>query len=77
VIASSTGTKGTAGLAAAILTTVALTACGTNLECDGHACVDNYKRDMALGGTVVRCPDGSWSHAGGLSDVCSGHRRKP
>ena len=57
----------------AILAALALGACSTNLECDGHACIDNYKRDMALGGRVVQCHDGTWSHGGGLSSACSGH----
>ena len=47
--------------------------CAGNLECDGHACIGDWKRDMALGGTVVQCADGSWSHAGGLHGVCSAH----
>jgi hypothetical protein len=58
---------------AALLTALALAACSTNLECDGHACIGNWKRDMALGGTVVHCADGAWSHAGGLGDPCAGH----
>jgi hypothetical protein len=52
---------------------MAVAGCATNLECNGHPCVGDYKRDMALGGTVVRCADGTWSHAGGLSGACAGH----
>ena len=55
-----------------VLVALALSGCATNLECDGHACVGNWKRDIALGGTVVRCADGRWSHAGGLNGVCAG-----
>jgi hypothetical protein len=51
----------------------ALAGCADNLECNGHACVGDWKRDMALGGTVVRCADGKWSHAGGLGGACAGH----
>lgn len=60
----------------AVLAALALGACAGNLECDGHACVGDWKREMALGGTVVQCVDGSWSHAGGLPGACSGHRGK-
>jgi hypothetical protein len=56
-----------------VLAGVSLAGCASNLECNGHACVGNWKRDMALGGTVIQCADGSWSHAGGLHGVCSGH----
>jgi hypothetical protein len=49
-----------------------LPGCATNLECKGHACVGNWKRDIALGGTVVQCADGAWSHAGGLKGACAG-----
>jgi hypothetical protein len=63
-------------LVAVVLVALALGGCAGNLECDGHACVGNWKRDMALGGTVVQCADGSWSHAGGLHGVCSGHGGK-
>lgn len=59
--------------AAAVLATLALAGCAGNLECDGHACTGDWKRDMALGGTVVHCADGTWSHAGGLGGACSGH----
>jgi len=55
-----------------VLSVLAVSGCATNLECDGHACVGDWKRDMALGGTVVRCADGTWSHAGGLGGVCAG-----
>ncbi|MGA2012726.1 MAG: hypothetical protein ABSH51_19640 [Solirubrobacteraceae bacterium] len=55
-----------------VLAVLALSGCASNLECAGHACVGDWKRDMALGGTVVRCADGSWSHAGGLDGACSG-----
>lgn len=58
---------------AAVLAALTLAGCATNLECDGHACTGAWKRDIALGGTVVRCADGTWSHAGGLKGVCSGH----
>ena len=51
----------------------ALAGCADNLECNGHPCVGDWKRDMALGGTVVRCTDGKWSHAGGLGDACAGY----
>ena len=50
-----------------------LAGCAGNLECDGHACIGSWKRDMALGGSVVECADGAWSHAGGLGDACAGH----
>jgi hypothetical protein len=63
-------------LIAVVLASLILGGCAGNEECDGHACVGNWKRDMALGGTVVHCPDGSWSHAGGLGDACAGHERK-
>jgi hypothetical protein len=62
--------------AAVVVLTLALTGCAGNLECDRHPCVGNWKRDMALGGSVVHCPDGTWSHAGGLGNACSGHARK-
>jgi hypothetical protein len=55
-----------------VLLVFALSGCASNLECDGHACVGDWKRDMALGGAVVRCADGNWSHAGGLGGACSG-----
>jgi hypothetical protein len=55
------------------LAALALGGCAGNLECDGHPCVDNWKRDIALGGAVVQCADHDWSHAGGLGGVCSGH----
>ncbi|HTT29057.1 MAG TPA: hypothetical protein VMG37_11645 [Solirubrobacteraceae bacterium] len=63
-------------LIAAMLAAFALAGCASNAECNGHACTGDWKRDMALGGTVVHCPDGSWSHAGGLGDACAGHERK-
>jgi hypothetical protein len=55
------------------LAALALAGCASNDECDGHACVGSWKRDIFLGGSVVRCADGTWSHAGGLSGVCKGH----
>jgi hypothetical protein len=58
---------------AAVLIALAFAGCAVNLECDRHACVGDWKRDMALGGTVVRCADGAWSHAGGLGDACQGY----
>jgi hypothetical protein len=58
---------------AAAVAALALAACAGNLECSGHACVGDWKRDMALGGLVVHCADGKWSHAGGLGDACAGH----
>jgi hypothetical protein len=60
----------------AMLAALTLAGCTGNLECNGHPCVGEWKRDMALGGTVVQCADGSWSHAGGLQGACSGHQRK-
>jgi hypothetical protein len=57
----------------AVLAALVLAACAGNQECDGHPCVGDWKRDMALGGTVVRCADGSWSHGGGLGGACAGH----
>jgi hypothetical protein len=63
-------------LIAVALAGFALAGCAGNLECDGHACIGAWKRDMALGGKVVQCPDGSWSHGGGLGDACGGHERK-
>lgn len=64
---------------AGLLAVLVLAGCATNEECDGHACVGSWKRDIALGGTVVRCADGTWSHGGGLGGVCSGHggQRQP
>jgi hypothetical protein len=62
--------------AAAALLALVLAGCAGNLECDGHACVGDWKRDMALGGTVVQCADGDWSHAGGLGKACAGHGGK-
>jgi hypothetical protein len=59
-----------------VLAALALAGCAGNYECNGHPCTGDWKRDMALGGTVVRCPDGSWSHAGGLQGTCAGHKRK-
>lgn len=59
--------------AAAVLAALVLAGCAGNLECNGHPCVGDWKRDMALGGTVVQCADGAWSHAGGLGGACSGH----
>jgi hypothetical protein len=56
----------------ALLAVLVLAGCAGNLECDGHACVGDWKRDMALGGNVVHCADGAWSHAGGLGDACAG-----
>ena len=58
------------------LAALVLAGCAGNEECDGHPCAGDWKRDMALGGTVVQCPDGSWSHGGGLEDACTGHERK-
>jgi len=58
---------------AAVLAGLALAACAGNDECDGHACIGAWKRDMALGGTVVQCADGAWSHGGGLGGACAGH----
>jgi hypothetical protein len=63
-------------LIAAALAALALAGCASNAECDGHACIGSWKRDMALGGTVVHCPDGSWSHGGGLGAACAGHETK-
>jgi hypothetical protein len=60
-------------LAAATLAALTISACAGNVECNGHECVGSWKRDMALGGSVVQCADGQWSHAGGLGGVCSGH----
>jgi hypothetical protein len=61
---------------AVVLAALILAGCAGNEECDGHPCSGNWKRDIALGGKVVHCPDGSWSHAGGLGDACAGHERK-
>jgi len=52
---------------------LALAGCAGNVECNGHPCVGSWKRDMALGGSVVQCADGKWSHAGGLGHACFGH----
>jgi hypothetical protein len=70
--------KGTS-LVASVVVAATLAACADNYECDGHPCVGNWKRDMALGGSVVQCADGAWSHGGGLSGVCAsrGGERKP
>jgi hypothetical protein len=57
----------------ALLAVVLLAGCSGNLECDGHACIGPWKRDMALGGSVVQCADGAWSHGGGLGGACTGH----
>ena len=63
-----------AGRCAVVATAaLALAGCAGNVECNGHPCVGSWKRDMALGGSVVQCADGKWSHAGGLSHACSGH----
>lgn len=59
--------------AAVLLAALALTGCASNIECKGHPCVGDWKRDIALGGSVVQCADHSWSHAGGLQGVCAGH----
>jgi hypothetical protein len=56
----------------AVLAALAVSGCAGNYECNGHACIGNWKRDMALGGSVVQCADGSWSHGGGLGGACSG-----
>jgi uncharacterized lipoprotein len=63
-------------LIVAALAACALAGCAGNIECNGHPCIGDWKRDMALGGTVVHCPDGAWSHGGGLGDACDGHERK-
>ncbi len=60
-------------LACLLLATLALAGCAGNNECDGHPCIGDWKRDMALGGNVVQCADRSWSHAGGLQGACAGH----
>ena len=57
---------------AAVIAALTLAGCAGNDECDNHPCIGDWKRDMALGGTVVQCGDGSWSHAGGLGGACSG-----
>lgn len=57
----------------AIMAALTLAGCASNLECDGHACIGAWKQDMALGGTVVQCADGTWSHGGGLGEACAGH----
>jgi len=59
--------------AVAAFAALAVAGCAGNLECKGHPCVGNWKRDMALGGSVVQCADGKWSHAGGLDHACAGH----
>lgn len=64
--------KLTRGIVAA-LAALTLAGCAGNLECDDHACIGPWKRDMALGGTVAHCRDGTWSHGGGLGGACAGH----
>ena len=63
--------------AVAAVAALVLTGCAANFECNGHPCVGSWKRDMALGGSVVQCGDGKWSHAGGLDNACSGHGGEP
>jgi hypothetical protein len=62
-----------ARLAVAALAGLTASGCATNLECHDHPCIGSWKRDMALGGNVVQCADGKWSHGGGLGRACSGH----
>lgn len=60
-------------VAAVAVVAMALASCAGNFECNGHPCIGDWKRDMALGGSVVHCADGTWSHAGGLGHACAGH----
>jgi hypothetical protein len=41
--------------------------------CDGNPCIGDWQKEAAEGGTVVKCADGAYSHAGGLSGACSDH----
>ena len=38
--------------------------------CSEHTCIGNFQGEE---GTVVKCSDGSYSHAGGISGACSHH----
>jgi hypothetical protein len=38
--------------------------------CSEHECIESFTTE---GGTIVRCSDGSYSHAGGISGACSDH----
>jgi len=38
--------------------------------CSAHQCIGNFESE---GGTIVRCSDGTYSHAGGISGSCSHH----
>jgi hypothetical protein len=38
--------------------------------CSEHECIGNFQEEE---GTVVKCSDGSYSHAGGISGACSHH----
>lgn len=62
-----------AGALAALALALGSAGCTFNKECDGHACIGNWKRDISLGGSVVHCADGKWSHGGGLGDACGAH----
>jgi hypothetical protein len=39
--------------------------------CDYAQCIPNFDQGT---GTIVMCADGQWSHSGGQSGACSGHR---
>jgi len=38
--------------------------------CSSHQCIGDFTGE---GGTIVRCSDGAYSHAGGISGSCSHH----
>ncbi len=38
--------------------------------CEEHTCIGSFTTE---GGTVVKCTDGTYSHAGGISGACSHH----
>lgn len=38
--------------------------------CSEHECIGNFTTED---GTVVKCSDGTYSHAGGISGACSDH----
>jgi len=38
--------------------------------CSSHKCIGDFTGE---GGTIVRCSDGTYSHAGGISGSCSHH----
>ena len=43
---------------------------GDEAFCNGHTCIGDFEGED---GYVVRCADGTYSHAGGVSGACSHH----